>query len=258
MAELVELNKETHSKLRITANCTLRFAETQHLINIRAAEIGKAACSFPVFFNRNPSTGTWMLSAVTSLEQGKNLFVVGDTWTGTYKPTCLETYPMLLMRSPQDDTSYCIGIDEHSDAFSLENGEAIFDDSGEPSLHLTRVKAMLEADFENDIQTHLFSKKLEELDLYRSVNIKVYYADGNVHTIVGLHSIDEDKLQSLSAEELQSFQSKGYLLPVHAVLMSLFQLNLLVRKHNQVASNTEIIKVNLEVAPDIAGAETAL
>jgi len=258
MAELIELNKETHSKLGVTAKCELRFAETQHVLKIRAAELGKAACSFPVFFNKNPGTGTWMLSAVTSLEQGKNLFVDGDTWTATYKPTCLQTYPLFLMRSSQDDNAYCIGIDEQSDAFSTEGGEPIFDDSGEPSLHLSKVKAMLEANFENDIQTHIFSERLEELGLYRSININVYYANGNVQTITSLYTIDEDRLLELTAEELKDLQSRGYLVPLYAILVSIYQVNLLVRKHNQIEGNTEVIQVKLEVARDVAGAESAL
>ena len=46
MAELVELNKEVHRNLRVTADCTSRFAETQHVLNIRAAEVGKAVSRF--------------------------------------------------------------------------------------------------------------------------------------------------------------------------------------------------------------------
>ena len=255
MAELVELNKEKHRNLRVTTDCTSRFAETQHVLNIRAGEVGKAVSSFPVFFSRNPSSGTWMLSAVTSLEAGSNLFVDGDEWTATYRPTLLETYPLFLMRSPHDETSYCIGIDETSSAFSYETGEAIFDENGEESLHLTRVKALLEANFENDIQTHLFSQRLEELGLFKSVNINVYYKTGDVQTITSLHTIDEDKLKALKPEELHELETKGYLLTAHAILVSIFQMNLLVRKHNQVEGNTAVIHVKLEVARDPGSSE---
>ena len=255
MTELIELNKETHRDLRVTTDCTSRFAETQHVLNVRAAEVGKAVSSFPIFFSRNPGTGTWMLSAVASLEQGSNLFVEGDDWTATYKPTFLETYPLFLMRSPHDENSYCVGIDEQSSAFSYEHGERIFNDSGEESLHLSRVKALLEANFENDIQTHLFSQRLEELDLFKSVNINVYYATGNVQTITSLHTIDEDKLKALSPDELHELESKGYLLTVHAILVSIFQLNLLVRKHNKVEGNTQVIQVKVEVARNPGSSE---
>ena len=255
MAELVELSKEAHKKLRVTHGCTLQFAKTQHVLNIRAGEVGKAVSSFPVFFNRNPVSGTWMLSAVTSLEPGSNLFVEDDQWMATYKPTCLETYPLFLMRSPQDENAYCVGIDEQSSDFSYEHGEPIFDENGEPSLHLSRVRAVLEADFENDIQTHLFSQRLEELELFRSVNINVYYETGDVQTITSLHTIDEDKLKALTAEELHELEAKGYLLTLHAILVSIFQVNLLVRKHNLVEGNTNVIQVKLEVARDPGSSE---
>ena len=65
-------------------------------------------------------------------------------------------------------------------------------------------------------------------------------------------------MKTLSAEQLHELESKGYLLTVHAVLISLFQINLLVRRHNEDEGKKSVIQVKLEVARDIPGADAGL
>ncbi|TQV69904.1 SapC family protein [Exilibacterium tricleocarpae] len=252
MAELVELTSGKHGKLKVVDNCAVAFAARQHVMNLRVAEIGKAVSSFPVFFTKNTRTGDWALSAVTSFEQGVNLFVENDKWTATYQPTGIQTYPLFLMRSPKDKNGYTVGIDATSQAFSEQQGEALFDDRGKASLYLSRVTVLLEADIKNDIQTYQFMQKLEELNLFKSIDIQVHYEDGSVQTLKGLHTLDEDKLQSLQNEQLSELNKTGYLIPMHAVLISIYQLNALIKKHNVVERFTKVKKIKLELTKDAA------
>ena len=82
----------------------------------------------------------------------------------------------------------------------------------------------------------------------------VQYGDDAVQTLKGLHTLDEDKLQSLPAEQLQELSKKGYLAPIYAMLVSIFQLNALIRKHNSIDSLNNVKHVKLEVARDSAPA----
>lgn len=252
MTELVELSSSKHGKLKVVENSSVVFAARLHVVNLRVAEIGKAVSSFPVFFTRNPVTGNWVVSGIASFEQGKNLFVENDQWTATYEPTALQTYPLYLMRSPKDDNSYTVGIVEDSGAFSEQQGEALFDDNGKATLYLGKLTKLLEADIQNDIQTYQFAQQLEELGLIKSIDVLVQYDDDAVQTLKGLHTLDEDKLQSLSAEQLQELNKKGYLAPIFAMLISIFQLNALIRKHNSIDSLNNVKHVKLEVARDNA------
>ncbi len=253
MAKLVELTNE-HSKLKVVKNCSIDIAEKQHIVNLQANEIGKAVSSFPVFLTKNQTTSNWTLSAVTSLEQGRNLFVEEQQWTANFQPIAMQAYPFFLMRSPKGDNNYTIGIDEESDAFSEQEGEPLFDGSDKPSLYLTRVTALLEASVEGDFQTHAFTSTIEKLQLYKSVDIQVYLTDGGVQTIKGLLTVDEDKMQSLTAEQLEDLNKKGYLLLLHALLVSLFQLNRLVREQNRREGFANVKQVKMEVSHD-SGAE---
>ncbi len=255
MAELVALSSSKHKKLKVSSNASLTLAAKQHVLQIQASEIGKAVSSFPVLLNRNATTGDWALSVITSLAQGHNLFVEKDRWTATYLPNCMQTWPLYLMRSSEDEKGYRVGIDQGSSAFSEDQGEALFDDQGKESLYLTRLTAMLEAGIKDNVQTRLFLKTLDDLGLFKSIDIQVHFDNQAVQTIKGLHTLDEDKLQSLTAQELEELHKKGYLLLIHAMLISIFQLNLLIKKHNQTGLFANVKQITLAVARDGAAAQ---
>ena len=61
----------------------------------------------------------------------------------------------------------------------------------------------------------------------------------------GMHTIDETKLQQLSNDDLAALNKQGYLMPIHAMLMSIIQLNSLIQKHNNIESNKTISQVKL-------------
>jgi len=258
MKQLVQLDSDTHRECRVAEGCALRFAAGQHVMQIQAAEAGQAVCSFPVFFSRSPSKGGWALSVVTSLERGSNLFVQGGQWTATYAPADMQTYPLFLMESATDKNGYTVGVVGHDNVLSTDSGEALFDASGNASIHLNRVTKLLEAGIENTVQTRMFVERLEQLELLKSISMNVHYEDGSIQTITGLHTINEDKLHSMSPEELDELNKKGYLILAHALLLSIFQLNVLVRKHNVVEGNKPVKQVKLEVARDIATAEAGV
>lgn len=258
MKELVELDSKTHGDCRVAEGCALRFAAGQHVMQVHAAEIGQAACSFPVFFSRTPSTGAWALSVMSGLEIGKNLFAEGGQWTASYQPASMQSYPLFLMKSEANQQGYTVGVTGHDGVLSQDSGEALFDDDGKPSIYLDNVTKLLEAGIQNEIQTRFFAQRLEQLELMKSININVHYQDGAAQTITGLHTIDEDKLQALPANELEELSKNGYLLLMYAMLISIFQLNALIRKNNQTAGCRPIKQAKLALARDVAASDQSL
>jgi hypothetical protein len=246
MAELVELSNVHHKQLRITDNCANALAQSQQTLRIRVNEMVGAAANFPLFFYRDAQTGSWVLSILTSFENGHNLFMHQQQWLSTFQPTSIQTYPFFLMR--KQENAYTIGIIEDSDAFSLDTGEPLFDDTGNASGYLSRAKTLLEADINNDLQTQKFIQKISQLNLLKAIDVRVNYSDESVNVMAGLHTIDEDKLQSLSAQQLKALNDLGYLVPIHSMLMSLYQINMLVRKNNVIDELKQVKQVKIEVA----------
>lgn len=250
MNTLVELSNNLHKSLKLRENSVAQFAASQQIMRLRVPELGKAATNFPLFLSRNQQDGSWVLSALSSFEPLQNLFVDDGRWNAIYQPTSLQTYPFYLMQSPNQEKSYTIGIVEKDDAFSTENGESIFDDEGRASLYLSKAKILLEATIKQDVETYHFIKKIEALGLIKAIDLQLIFADGNVQNIAGLCTIDEDKLQNLSTEQTIELAESGYLIAIHAMLLSIYQLNLLLRKHNELDSNNKITQLKIEVAKD--------
>ncbi|MFT5675145.1 MAG: hypothetical protein ACI808_001074 [Paraglaciecola sp.] len=250
MSELVELNSSKHKGLKVRANCVIEVTAKQQIIRLRAVEAARAAANFPMFFTRGTQDGALVLSAFTSFENGQNMFIKDGQWQATYQPSAMQTYPFFLMESPSDEKSYTIGIDEDNQAFSNEEGELLFDANGKASMQLSRAKVLLEADIQNDINTYQFAKKLQELALLKSIDLVVQYQDGASQTITGLITIDEDKLNALSAEQLHGLNQQGYLVQIHALLISIYQLNMLIQKQNNRSDLPKVAQLKIEVAKD--------
>lgn len=248
MSTLTELNNVKHAELYVANNCQLDFAATQHLLNIRVTEVGHAVCNLPVFLTKDTQHGLWRLSAISSFNQGHNLLVHNNQWLAPYQPTVVQTYPFHLMTSSDGKQNYTIGIDEKSQAFSKETGEMIFDKSGKASLYLSRIKLLLEADIENDVKTYQFGQLLNELGLCKPINLLIRYQDDSTQKITGLTTIDEDKLQGLSASNLELLSKKGYLTAIHGMLISILQLNALIQKNNAHPQLPNIKNIKIEVS----------
>ena len=155
-------------------------------------------------------------------------------------------------RSKSDAKSYTIGIDEKNQVFSKEHGELLFEENGKASMQLSRAKVLLEADIQNDIHTFQFGKELEQMGLLKSIDLVVQYQDGTNQSITGLITIDEDKINALSAEQLHGLNQQGYLVQIHALLISIYQLNSIIQKQNSHIDLPKVAQLKIEVAKDRA------
>lgn len=249
MAELTALEAETHGDLRIDPQAVLELASRQHIFNLRANEIGKACSSFPIFVTRDPETGDLAFSAMSAFEPNSNLFISDGKWDAVYMPAAMQTYPLFLMQAPGSEKGHAVGVDETAAGLSREQGDRLFDDKGKATPMLTRLSGLLDADIRHNLQTREFLRRIEALDLITSVDLKIEYRNGQVNTITGLNSINETKLTELTGETLQEFHQKGYLLALHALLVSSFQLNGMIQR--QETGDQAVTAVRLEVSKSL-------
>ncbi|MFT5277146.1 MAG: hypothetical protein ACI97K_000238 [Glaciecola sp.] len=243
---LVEISNKAHKNLKIKNTAVLNHIAKQHLMNLRANELGQAATCYPIFATKNSHNEFWTFSAMTGFAAQENLFVKNDRLDAIYRPTSIQTYPFYLMSSPVDKNAYSVGIIEDQGDFSQTSGEAIFDEKGEPTEATKRRVQVLEADVLKDAQTAQFSKTIEELGLLKPIDMTVSQIDGDSKRIKGLHTIDEDRIKNLTSEELDSLYKNGYLLPIHAIMISILQVNKLISLNNEDPARTRIIEVKMQ------------
>lgn len=246
MPKFTELSNIDHKTLKVSDNAAIELASTQHMINIKVTEVARAVSNFPVFMSKLSSADGWTISAVAGLEKASNLFAVNQQWDASYLPTTMQTYPFYLRPSDAEEGGYSAVIDESNVAFSEQDGNALFDDNGQASVYLNRLIGLLEADIKNELHTLKFVEKLAEIDLIKAVDVLVHYESGQTSVIGGLYSIDEDKLQALSEQEFAQLRQRGYLAPIYAMLISIYQLNSLIQRHNTVDGAKRIVQVKVE------------
>ncbi|MEM1262044.1 MAG: SapC family protein [Pseudomonadota bacterium] len=243
------LNIEQHGSLRIRESARVDFAAKQHVMLVRAGEIGMAGACFPVFLNKHAESGTWLFSAMTSFVPGSNLFVNDGHWGGTFAPSFMQTYPFFLVPAAEGSKDLVTGILPGSDAFSATEGLPLFDDTGALSLEVAQVDKALRADTEKDVQSRVFAERLTSLELHRPVDIVVSMTSGQTNTIRGLHTVDEEKLRALDDATVLDLNRNGYLMALHAMLFSMGQINALVQRHGQ-RFDDAVKQVRVETARD--------
>jgi hypothetical protein len=242
---LTELSLDAHADLKMDPIGALKVAAGQHMISLKVSEVAMAVSSFPVLLSRVSDDADWTVSAINSYEIGDSLFVENDAWAGTHLPIGMQTYPFFLMRSPKDEKSFTIGIDEQNSVFSKEEGVALFED-GKASARLSQATAQLELELKHDIQTHKFAKMIDELGLIKPLDLQVHYHSGRVNTLKGLNTIDEKALFELEVEKLEELKQESFLHALYAMISSVYQFNHLIKLHNLKFPENTIAQIKLE------------
>lgn len=242
MANFTALSPEQHAAVRVSEQQALSFAATQHLVNLRVTELAQLACDVPVFISKTPY-GEWALSALCSVRPGSNLWVEQGRWQATYVPACLQTYPLCALPGSERGP---VSLGIFTEASQQEQGTALFDGGKQATAELLRRQKLVEQDLQNEFLTYTFLQQLATLQLVQPITL-LLQSELDEQQIVGLYTINEDRLAQLTAEQLQHLQRQGMLLPIYALLSSLLQLNALINKHNKALPDILLKQIKLAI-----------
>lgn len=215
------LTRQKHAELRLRPHTTFRFAATAHLAPLVLSEMPEAAKTYPLVFVRYPEGGI-LPAAILGLESDQNLFVdAGGGWDAPYIPAHFRRYPFILV--DQGD-AYVMGADIRADHWALsgEEGERVFSEDGSLSP-----KSVIALDLLRSIQAEIAPTRQlgEELDrsgllVERAASIAT--GDGEPDfEIGGLWIIHEERIKSLDPQTALRWLALGWMLPIHAHLVSL-------------------------------------
>lgn len=228
MANLVPLDKNQHSDLKILTGHGAQFGENVHLAPIVATELRTLVLDYPCALMKDEQTGRFGLYALLGFDSGENLFLQGDQWRATYIPLHMRRQPFLSVPAKDDQSRGNILIDTDSPRVSTEQGEAIFNSDGTATVFLQNMQKLLGSLMGGMQASHIFIEKLLELGLLESIKFDVEFADGNKQTYQGLYTIHEEKLAAIKGKDLQLLHERGYLLACHYLLASLGHIRKLV------------------------------
>lgn len=232
----VPLDRNDHRQVRLKVPIT-DWSITGRLnsLMLAATEFGDAARDYPIVFVRTGTEDDGRPAiapiAVLGVRPQQNLYLGPDGWRAAYLPAMLRTYPFCIGRL--DAERYAVCIDAGWAGIGTAEGEALFDDQGEPTAFLKDVQAALE-NFETEIdRTRDVCRRLRDLDLLREMRFDATMPDGSTLTVDGFLVVDQEKLNALPDDTVLEIHKSGLLGLIHAHYVSLGGMRRLVDWHLQ-------------------------
>ena len=243
MTRTVLLNKDDHKHLRIDTRHSLeladKFGDEINACLTFVGELRSMQAHYPVFFQKDDASGQLFPVALLGFEHGENLFLNDTCWDCPYIPALIARQPFSIGKQQDPDSKderrvVHIDLDSPRVVGEEAEGEKLFLEFGGTTNYLQKMADLLESIHEGMEQNKLFSDALLEHDLVESFALDVELQDGSQNQLVGYHTINEEKLYTLSAEQLHALNEQGFLAAVYMMLASQSQLsNLIARKNAQ-------------------------
>ena len=247
MPKFETLSADAHSTLTIDGSKLASTYSKFHLLNIEIKEAVQASSDFPLFFSKSTEAKYWTISALCGLAPQENVFETQGTWLGHYAPLSLRTLPF-IMRLGNDAQQQEVLIDVDSPAISSQNGEALFLSSKRPTAYLDNKKKLLEERVTAMQQTAVMMNQISEMGLIHSVDLIIEFKDNTSQRVGGLATVNEQRLQNLTADELANLNQKGLLNVLFNILGSILQVNRVIRLHNTKFPDRAVNNIKFETS----------
>ena len=227
--QIVVLNRNDHRAMKVKLpGKDYRFSAASMTVPVVLSEFFDLAVDFPILL---ASDGNGQLSpmALLGLKAGQNVFVeAAGQWTAAYVPAAVRAHPFGIVES-ETEKGLWFSVIEKS-CLDEEEGAALFDDKGESAPDLLRANSLSMA-FETDrAKTAAFVAHLQELKLIKETTLQLVPESAEPVSINGCHVIDEAAFGALPAEAVESLHAKGHLGACYALLLSLRNVQKLLKK----------------------------
>ncbi len=246
MANIVPVKKEQHQNLKIATARNISHVNGQHIVPLSAAEYAQSSASFPIVFVKNPDSERFRSVAMLGLEVGENLFYQDEKWTALSMPQSISMVPFSLGIDPEKENTLTVCIDLDSEFVGEDKDLALFEEDGKDSEVFTGVQQALGRLFDNERMTESFIKELQTNDLLQEIELHIALSTGEKKKLVGIYTINEDKIKNLADDKVLDFHKRGLFVPIYSMLGSLTQVNHLIQLRNRISDNKV---TGVQVAP---------
>jgi hypothetical protein len=232
----VALDRQQHRLMRFKreGDDNARFTALNSMFVV-VGEFGEACKEYPLVWIEagQDAQGVRQVApiAVFGLVKGQNLCLDGGAWRTAYMPVALRMYPFALARS--GEAQYALCHDANSTRLSVTEGEALFDQQGNPSAFLLDVQRQLEQVELEVERTRQMGLELLRLDLLREMRFEATLPDGGSVSVEGFLTIDETRFAELPDAEVIQLHKSGALGLLHAHRLSLSNMRRLAQWHAQ-------------------------
>ena len=201
------------------------FVRQGNAVPISHSEFQPIARHYPIVFTSGDAGKSFAAVAVLGLNAGENLFYADGAWaSGAYVPAYARRYPFCMARVnvnkvEQKDRLICV------EKSSLdENGEPMFDSSGQPSEKWKGVERLL-SEYEADLERmREMCAVLADYGLLEPFSMQATMKKekgGAKMQLTGMHRVAEKNLENLNTAQLKNLMRNGYLARLYLHLISL-------------------------------------
>lgn len=231
------LNSVKHKSLRVKdvlAGSVLNLRNTSVILQ----EFQQLVVNYPILFTKNPGTGAFSCVAVFGFDEGENLFIRDGEWEALYIPLNIIRHPFAVgvqskAGGEPGESEQLVFIDETDPRVQEREGEVLFNERGFPTPYLEKMTSVLKSLSDGVADTRQFIDKLLSLNLIAATTLKIEFINQEQRHIQGFYSIDETRLNSLSAEAVAELHQLGYLQPIYTMLASFGHIYSLIDKKNK-------------------------
>jgi hypothetical protein len=239
MTQHVLLNSVDHKDLKIITQRSANYGDNLWYSVTFPLEFRSIQAHYPIFFQKDPTTGQFNSVALFGFQSEQNLFLSDKGWDASYVPLAIRRQPFLIGKQmvQEDGTEqqqHVIHVDLDNPRVSTTEGEAVFHPFGGNTDYLDEVGDMLAALHQGLNDNTVFTALLLEHDLLESFTLDIELNNGNKHQMIGFYTINEDKLNLLDADVLAQLHQQGYLQAIYMSMASQSNMrHLLDRKNAQ-------------------------
>ncbi len=236
MAKFVMLNQQQHADLKVIDERSAAYGDNVMYAMTFPFEFRNIQGSYPIFFQKNAETGAFFPIALFGFQEGENLFLDDSGWRAAYIPLMIRRQPFVIGfqkdETVEEKKKAVITIDMDSPRVNTEAGHALFEHGG-MSEYLSQMAANLEMINAAHEHKDKFTQTITELELIESFTLDIPLKDGSKNQLLGLYTINEDKVQDLTGEQMQQLNGQGFLMPLYMIMASHSCIRTLVDKKNE-------------------------
>ena len=239
MANVQKLNNIDHAAVKIRQTTSAR--DHTMFAPVFLSEMRALQSNFPLLLFKDASANSLQPVALFGFEQGENLFIEQNQWTSQYIPMIVQRGPLMIGHEGESgadvEPTRVVAIDMDHPSVNHDEGEPLFLEFGGNSDYLERLATMLEAIHVGYEAIPHFIDALNRHGLISPVSFQITLNTGAEHTLEGFHTVDDEKLQTLSAEAVGDLQRQNFLFPAFMMVASLSQMKRLIGLKNAQAAN---------------------
>lgn len=226
------LDSLAHRDLRVRTRSSAALGDAVMACLVMPGEFRRAQAHYPIVFRRDLETGKFTALALFGFENGENLFLTDAGWDAASKPLAQAVQPFLIGQGASGNAQVHVDLDSPRVAMGGDDGIRLFDEAGNPSPLLEQVSQDLGDLDEAYRASGAFFAALERHGLLEPFTLEVPLDDGSRHSLVGFHTIDEEKLRTLAGDALGELQAEGHLLPLFMAVASIGRFSDLIARKN--------------------------